>query len=324
MMALIQDDTVPLQIETIASSERIKELTMAKIHTKTHKRINKASRMLLIAAVAVMVLTASALAVVTLNFGLKDMQGRTAHSISSNGFSGMPEYEAGVEWSAYLHEAYEEGTNDPPLPDETGHVEEDSYYKYGAYSQEAKDTLDALLEKYGLKMHESRTECRSIEALYNAAGKEGFMPAVGDNVADGDEYPLSGGDKYPISGVYYDDGTFNFTCGALLSDGRSILYNVECIAKGTFTRDAGVNGGPDEYEEWSYTTEGGTDVLLAISKNKSILAADLDNCYVFINIRSGTVNDSGDGSMGAPTVDKSDLEALAEEFDFVVINSLSE
>lgn len=289
-MALIQDDSVPIQIETTASSERIKELTMAKIHTKTHKRINKASRMLLIAAVAVMVLTVSAFAVVTLRFGLEDMQGTIPDTISVNGFTGMPEYEAAMEWA----------------------------------NRQGNMTKESVAEKYGLRMRESVSEFRSIEALYEAAGVEGFLPEVGDNVANGDEYPLTGADKYPITGEYYDDDSFEFNCSALMPNGDSLLYSFYCFTKGTFVEDISLMGGPERYEEWAYTTSNGVELLIALGDNKSMLVADMDNCYAFIRIRSGTVNDSGDGSMGAPTVDRSTLEALAEEFDFAVINSLSE
>lgn len=269
MMALIQDDSVPIRIETTASSERIKELTMAKIHTKTHKRIKKATRTLLIAAAAVMILTASALAVVTLRFGLNDMQGSSPDTISVNGHAGMPEYEVVVN-----------------------HQEP---------------------EEYELKTHKLIAEIHSLEDFFDAAGVEGFLPEVGDS----SEYNAKSAN--PISGGYYDDGSFDLNCTALMADGKKIHYNIISQKRGTSPNGNSIVGGPDDYEEWSYVTEDGTNVLLGIGDNRSLLSVDLEDCYVFILIRSGTVNDTREG---VETVDKSDLEAFAEGFDFAVINSL--
>jgi len=65
-----------------------------------------------------------------------------------------------------------------------------------------------------------------------------------------------------------------------------------------------------------------TDVLLAISANKSILAVNLDNSLVFVNILSGTENsDENRSNYGAQPISKSDLEAFADSFDFVTLNS---
>ena len=64
MMDHILDDTVDIQILDIASSEKIKEAAMNKIHTKTNsnKRIHKTSRIVLIAAVIALALSVSAFA----------------------------------------------------------------------------------------------------------------------------------------------------------------------------------------------------------------------------------------------------------------------
>ncbi|MEF9971379.1 MAG: hypothetical protein RR731_03600 [Oscillospiraceae bacterium] len=64
LMDYIQDDAVELQIKNIASSEKIKEATMKKLHSNTDapKGTRKAPRMLLIAALIVMALTATAFA----------------------------------------------------------------------------------------------------------------------------------------------------------------------------------------------------------------------------------------------------------------------
>lgn len=283
---------------------------MAKSHekAKTIKRSHKASRVLLIAAVVVMALSVSAFAI--WNFGLKDMQGRDEQTLAMNGIKGMAEYEAAREWESRLEKLSADGKNAMPL-DTMEDFTPDVYFQCHALSQEAKDELDALLKEYGLRMHESWTEPDSMDALYDVAESRGFMPAVGDN------------GEFPVGGKYYNDGTFTFNCAATLPDGTNIRYQFYCLTKGTFTRLGYLMANASDFDEWAYTTEEGTDVLLAISANKSIMTANLDNCFVFANILSGTDNNGGH-ALGAQPVDKSSIEAFAECFDFVAINALSE
>ena len=70
-MDYIQDDSVPIRLKEIASSEKIKEATMKKIHaeTKTRTRSRKASRVLLVAAAAAMALCVTVSAAVTVKSG---------------------------------------------------------------------------------------------------------------------------------------------------------------------------------------------------------------------------------------------------------------
>lgn len=309
MMDYIQDDSVQLRIRTIASSEKIKEVTMAKLHTntKTYGRAHRVYRVPLIAAVIVMLLCVSAFAV--WNFGLKDMRGGDSQTLTMNGLSGTAEYEAAQEWERCLKEMAASGKNELS-PDSAEGFEPDVYFWYNAISREAKDELDALLKEYGLRMHGSRTETHSMDELYNAAGAEGFMPEPGDN------------GEGPVGGAYYDDGTFTLNCAAVLPDGTNVRYQFYSLTKGTFTRLGYLMADADDYEEWTYTTGEGAQVLLATSANKSIMAADLDNCFVFVNILSGTENNSGH-ALGAQPVNKESLESFAESFDFTMIDSLS-
>ena len=309
MMDHIQDDSVQIRINTIASTERIKEVTMAKLHTnsKTYRRSHRAFRVTLIAAVIVMSLCISASAI--WHFGLRDMRGKDSQTLSMNGLSGTTEYEASQEWERRIERLTASGKNEMST-DAIADFVPDIYFWNNAISREAKDELDALLEEYGLRMHGNWTELHSIDDLYNAAGVEGFMPVSGDN-GDG-----------PVSGIYYDDGTFTFNFAAVLPDGTNVRYGFHSLTKGTFTRLGYLMADTDDYEEWTYTTGGGTDILLAISANKSIMAVELDNCFVFVNILSG-IDNNGGHALGAQPMNKNSLEAFAESFDFALINGLS-
>lgn len=314
MMDSIQDDSVQIRIKNVASTEKIKEAAMNKINERTNSKhhTHKASRILLIAAVTVMVLSVGAFAIY--HFGLRDLAGQTvqigsekAPTLSLSGLKGTPEYDAAREWENYVQKSYKAGSNELSV-----NLVWDMYAENQAFSQEAKDKLDSILSKYGLKMHDSRTGVRSFDELYAAAGVSGFMPPSGGNGA------------YPLGGAFYNDGTFSFNSAAVMPGGADVRYQFYCLAKGAFTRTGYLLADAENYEEWTYTTSNGTDVLLAISANKSIMAVNLDSSFVFVNILSGMENNDGSmSSYDAPPIKKSDLEAFADSFDFAVIGDLA-
>jgi len=296
--------------------------------TVMYRRPRKMPSILIAAALILILFTGTAFAIY--NFSLRDLEGpkvqigtgrsteqvyldeqtpqiTEVHTISLNGLMGSPEYEAAQEWESYVVEWYKEGTNMLP----PGYVadESDMYIYCQAISQEAKDTLVAILDEYGLKMHNTLTSVHSLDDLYAGLGISGFMPTAGNN------------GEYPISGQYYDDGTFAFNCAATLHDNTDVRYQFYRFVKGTFTRVGNLIADVDDFEEWTYTTSRGNDVLLAIGTNKSIIAVNLDNSFVFVNILSGTENnDSAVSSYGEKPLDRYDLEAFAEGFDFLALS----
>lgn len=317
MMDHILDDTVDIQILDIASSKKIKEETMSKLYTKTdsNKRVRKTASIILIAAVIALALSASAFAICQLC--LEGLKGPAEvfpddNMLSLVSIQGTTQYAAATEWEGYVQAWYDAGENmvEPGM-------ETDEYFYYHAITQEARDTLDALLKKYDLKMHSAPTNANTLAELYSTVGISGFMPAIGET-----------GD-YPVSGTIYDDGTFSFNCTADLSGAGSVSYQFYSFGKDYFTR--GIYMFEDRLEspeEWQYTTADGVDVLLALGEYKSILAVDMDNCFIFVNIMSGKSNettgtDGADASYGMPTLDKAALEVFAESFDFTAINGLS-
>jgi hypothetical protein len=317
LMDNVQDDSVPFQIKNIVSSDKIKEATMKKINETTNIKhyTRKASRVLLIAAVIVMVISSAAFAIY--QFSLKDLEGpvvqigaEEVHTISLNGLKGSPEYEAAQKWEIYVNERYKEGQNmlSPGYVDDGS----DMYLYCNAFSQEAKDTLDDILDEYGLNMHNTHSDVKSFDELYTELGINGFMQAIGSS------------GEFPVGGTFYDDGSFSFNCATTLPDGSDARYQFYRLVKGSFTRIGNLWADAGDYEEWAYTTASGETVLLAISANLSIMAVNFENCFVFVNILSGTENsDESRTSYGAHPVDRSDLEAFADSFDIVALSAQS-
>jgi hypothetical protein len=306
LMDLLEDESVPLRDAGIASPERIKEATMKKLHDTSHPRRARRYRAALIAAAAVLALSAGALA--AWHFGLGDLagpevtaNGETRQTLVLGGLAGSPEYAAAREWEDQLSAWFQKGEN---LAEAGEDPEADAYYQAGAHSPEAREALDALLERYGLALHNGFGEYRSLDALYAAAGESDFLPAPG---ADG---------TGPAFARLYDDGTLTCTASAALPDGGAVDYDLYSLKKGTFTRTGYLLADAADLESWTMTAADGTELLLALGGEKAILAADGAECFVFVNFRGGT--DS------APALDRDALETLAAEFDLAALRALAQ
>ncbi|MDR0857931.1 MAG: hypothetical protein LBN97_02755 [Oscillospiraceae bacterium] len=318
IMDCVEYYPLSIQEEKTQSAKRIVNLTMKKITAEkavtgsyTQRRTRKSFASAAIAAVLVVALAGTAFAIY--QFSLKDLAGPTqigteqVRTFSLNGFKESPEYEAAQEWESYVNARINEEEN-MAAPD----LVPDAYSQYNAFSEEAKDTLDGILNKYDLKMHDTPSYVHSLDELYSGLGVSGFMPALGNN------------GEYPVSGTFYEDGTFSFNSAAAASNGTDVRYQFYNFTKGALTRSGYLLADADDFEEWVYKTESGVEILLGISENKSVMAANLDNNFVFINILSGTKNnDSSRTSFGANPVEKSDLEALADSFNLAALNALA-
>ena len=80
----------------------------------------------------------------------------------------------------------------------------------------------------------------------------------------------------------------------------------------------GLNAGDVEgYDQREYKTASGVPVLLALGEYKSLIFADLEDCFVAVNVLSGTETPGDDVFGGPMTADM--LEKLADSFDFSVL-----
>ena len=305
LMDFLEDESVTLRQVDIASPERIKEATMKKLHNTSRPRRGLRYRAALAAAAAVLALSAGALA--AWHFGLWDLagpevtaNGETRQTLVLNGLAGSPEYAAAQEWEDQLSAWFQKGEN---LVEAGENPEVDAYFMAGAHSPEAREALDALLDRYDLDLHGGCGEYRSLDAMYAAAGGSDFLPDPG------------GEGSAPAFARLYDDGTLTFTGSAALPEGGAVDYDLYSLKKGTFTRTNYLLADAADFESWTMTAADGTELLLALSGEKAILAADGAECFVFVNFRGGT------GS--TPALDRSALEALAAEFDLAALYALA-
>jgi hypothetical protein len=299
------DDEIHLEEKNITSAEKIKALTMNRLPRPTTplRRGRKLGRVLLAAALVVLILTATAFAVY--QYSMKDTvmesmpdlvltaeQTLTSRNeMSLNGFSDSPEYQAYVEWETWLRTWESENLtwfSDHGV-DDSWHETPDNYCDYyGAYTQEQGEKLEAILDKYGLTPH---------TALYTFNTESQLCAALGMD-------DLFGDDVATCEGYLYDDGSFNAQ-GTLTVTGQQTWVTMIVAVHGSFTRIT--YGMPETYEEWSYTTASGREVLLAVTEEYSWMVVNLDGCFVHVELEDIT--------------EKDQVEALVEQIDLEELNT---
>lgn len=220
--------------------------------------------------------------------------------LSIQGIEGTPGYQATKEWYEWLqtydtdsavwysHEAY-------------GADFGDDYYAYGIYSQEMKDKLDEICDKYDLELLGKMYIEPDVEAGYEALQIQGiFRPGVQiesdfDNIC------------------YYANGDFDLEGFAQLPGYNRHIVSFSCHRKDAFTELYASIGPEGTYEEWTYTTSYGVDILMVIETG-SIRG------HAFMMVDNGAyMNYFGIYEFeDMPLPHKTELEAYAEVFDFTV------
>lgn len=278
---------------------RIKELTMKRIMNedfreeakRTVKKARPVYRTVLIAAAVAVLLAGTALAVY--HFTMKDVTigepyPATMHTDTNengslvfdeietvdrslNGLADSPEYQAYVEWTEW-NDAWWAENPDPwaALGEDDSYIETPENYAwyYNAVFPEQAEKLDEITEKYGLTLHTAMAGCTSAEELYSVLGVVSVFSEV-----------------YRVRGEYvYDDGSFKAYC--TLNDSLEKDAVIFCAVNGSFTLIGGSL--PADYEEWTYMTEDGTEVVLASAGDYAVLAADTEGAFITVSFHGIT------------------------------------
>lgn len=277
------------------------------------KHARHIKRLTALAAAVVLAAALSGLAVAANFFGLRDTLLPKKHSvyvtdengvvvpgeheykdfISLSGYYDTPESQALAEWEAFL-EGYDQ---DHAILDRVGNNPTGFEQKYGmylVYSQEMADTLDGIVEKYGLHLH---------------TAMEVVLPTV---------WPLAAGENFlgerntAWSGYIYENGTFRYDGEAALDGYGTIEYQFSRTVRGSFD-DAMLNiGDLTDFQEWGYQTADGTAVTLGLgTRNRSLIVANLEDSFILVNVLTGR---EGDGTFSSGAIGQTELEALADSF----------
>ena len=210
---------------------------------------------------------------------------RTTTRVSLTGYQGTPEYQAFTEWEAWQREWLEKTRENDPWQergvDDSWHETPDNYaYLYSASFQEQADALDAIIEKYGLTLHQDRAFYYQSKDLYEALGTEPFFDDSIDPIAEDRD----------VSGYIYDDGSFKAEFRELLPGDRRVDMSMFVNAKGSFAMISGGVEVSEDSEAWQYTTAGGKNVDLYLAPNSAEIMTESAGAYIYVGVSAGSAS----------------------------------
>ena len=216
--------------------------------------------------------------------------------VSLNGYTDSPEYQANAEWLRFREEYLASHTvsNDNSWMDGLDTDTVNTCHYYGVYDRVMLDELNALAEKYGLRMHTHQVSPLSLEDFYRAAGTGAFL-------TEG-----SG------SGYIYEDGSFKLeTSGTKSNVLLSILKNLS----GTILPLSSGMDRPENYQEWEYTNIHGDTVLMAFNEHREDIDVSVADLRIFFDM-DGVFIMAHAGFYDGEPVTKSDCESIADRIIF--------
>ena len=221
---------------------------------------------------------------------------RHVDMISLQGYADTPEHRACMEWDRFYWDYVSDKHFSNDIYDEGG-----KYSLYSVYDDAMAARMDEIVEKYGLKLHQSMEEVPGREAWL-----ERFGPTFLSDMNIG------------FYGYAYDDGTCAFDGDADLGPDYSVVsYQFHYARKGYLDTVSLNVGDLDDYQDWDYQTKDGVTVKLSLGPSRSFIWADLEEGFLFVNVLSGT---QGDETFAELPLDRAGLEALADSFDFSVLS----
>lgn len=333
------DNDIEMEDVGVVDADRVRELTMAKLGISEPKAARrparKLGRVLLVAAVVVMALSAAAMAVY--QYGMKDRvveehldsdgtmysyyspvgltpQEETAsaetevYSLEGGGDgsyfyssadSSHAEFFALQEWMEYRYSDHEEDF-DVLLPQDS------PYRDYGIGWEAMAEKLETLAAKYGLRLYENGATVAWLDEFYEVSGLEPFLPLTEAYAED-----------FGCTGSIYDEGSFQLNAVKTPysdNEDEAVPVSVYRAMKGTFCSFFIGGDEPSEYTYETYMTEDGFEVDIALGKRYSMIFAELDNCYVTTFVNGGV-----EPGQYLTLLDMDDMKYIAESTDYSVL-----
>lgn len=242
----------------------------------------------------------------------------TEEVLTLAGIRGSRNYQAAQEWFAFKqeydpdHAIIIELQNTDSVPEFPA-----EYESYNIYSQEMKDKLDEILEKYGLKLIGKTVPFRTEEMVCKALGLDNiFVP--GSNAVM--ELDYAG---------YQECGNLNMDFTVMIpGDAENADQKTNChifyMHKDAFTEDVISLSEIESWEEWNYTTASGEEVLIFRSPEdwRGFIFCDMPNYtvtlrYTFIHEQYSNDAD-GNTVVDRQIMTDHQIERLADTIDFSI------
>ncbi len=248
----------------------------------------------------------------------------TEEVLTLAGIKGSRNYRAAQEWFAFKQE-YDPDHAILSNLRSAGQIPEfpAEYESYNIYSQEMKDKLDEIVEKYDLKLIGRTIPFKTEELVCKALGLEGIVVPGSEAVI---ELDYAG---------YQECGNLNMDFTIIIpGDGDSSEQKTRChiyyMRKDAFTEDVISLREIEDWKEWTYTTASGADVLIFRSDSdwRGYIFCDMPNYtvtlrYEFIDEQSS--NDAaGNWIIEKEVMTDQEIERLADAIDFSIEPNLVE
>ena len=238
---------------------------------------------------------------------------RTQQVLTLAGVGQTPAAQAAREWYAFL-ENYDPDYeikksvwgNEPVFPEE--------YKGYGLYTQDMKDKLDEILQKYDLKLRGKPVEFQTGKLALKALGME-------DMLLPDSRVKLSIG-----RADYYENGNLNLSFeitlpgenGAAPEKTRGDLRyrSKDCLIPDTAVLAQA------QWEEWNYTTASGDNVLLVRAEDAASAWIFCDQPETTVSMQLNTIQamnveqENGKQVAKFEMLSKAQLEQAADAIDF--------
>lgn len=181
----------------------------------------------------------------------------------------------------------------------TGDVDEtlsEAYRAYGCRNTEMAQKVDEICTKYGLNKVGDGISPDTTEEMFTALNVRSMVKDSGN------------GDVTTSNPSYSADGNFEFW-GATTVSGVDypIEYRVYRAMKQTLSTAYWEIENTSDYQWSNYVTTAGTDVLIAMGQNNSLVLTDTGDSVIVIVVMNATTGDTQTG--------KATLEAFANTFD---------
>lgn len=258
-------------------------------------------------AVLALVLAASLSALWRMPWGSRQMSASGWNSLGE--FQESALYQAHRDWYAYLESYDPDGSIYNSEKNISGELSE-GYTIYGIFTYEMTDRFHEILDQYGLTHQWQRGDTETSEQMLRMLAVSPIRTDSPDSVET--EYR---------SGAWYPSGSFCFDAVTTMSyEGSPWPYPVEFQFLynqiDDFLCDFPELGQPGEYEQWSYTTDNGIPLILAVSPDQALILAEGTDAVILVTVFNPRV---GDAAYGELTMDREAMEAFADTFDFSLV-----
>ncbi len=197
--------------------------------------------------------------------------------LSMQGYLGSPGYQAALEWQDFLS-GYDQDGELMRKADANRDYPPIDYMSYLCYTDEMREKIDSLCEKYGLEI---------LGPVYTPMSPEGWpeysllLPNLGMEPVVREPGIM---EEYG-SGSYFRGGSFQLGVDFRLH-GELVKVHYRCIMKDAFDGVTFGISSVEDYTQWEYVTEEGAAVQLALGPELALAIADRERCFITAIIKT--------------------------------------